>query len=99
MSSRLKNNKGRQRNNNDYEQLRGKNRELIKEVKRLKRLKSRTLEQNEDMDSSSDLIMEDLPNREKRQCPKCSGTETNVLELSHRSYLICQECGFRGPLK
>jgi predicted RNA-binding Zn-ribbon protein involved in translation (DUF1610 family) len=83
----------------EFEHIKGKNRELIKEVKRLKRLKSRTLEQNEDMDSSSDLIMEDLPNREKRQCPKCSGTETNVLELSHRSYLICQECGFRGPLK
>ena len=83
----------------EFEHIKGKNRELIKEVKRLKRLKSRTLEQNEDMDSSSDLIMEDLPNREKRQCPKCNGTETNVLELSHRSYLICQECGWRGPLK
>ena len=92
---------GRQvkRSRDDKELLRGRNRELIKEIKRLKRLKARTPEQSDEWTSHSDDLKDEDPKGFKRQCPKCSGTETNILELQHRSYLICQECGYRGPLK
>jgi len=94
-----KNRQYHQRSKDEYEQLRGKNRELTKEIKRLKRLKSRTLEQDHEMDSYSEEVMEDTPKGLKLQCPSCKGFETNVFEASHKSYLICMECPFRGPLK
>jgi hypothetical protein len=83
----------------DFEKLRGKNRALIKEVKRLKRLKSRTLEQDDEWSSHFDDAMDGSPKGDKLQCPKCLTYETCVLELTHRKYLICQECPYRGPLK
>ena len=96
-----KNNKDRlhHQKKNDFEQLRGKNRELVKEIKRLRRLKARMPEQSDEWTSHSDDLMEEDPKGLKLQCPKCNGIETNILELQHRSYLICQECGWRGPLK
>jgi hypothetical protein len=89
------------RNKDEKEQLRGKNRELIKEVKRLKRLKARTPEQSDEWTSHSDDLKDEDPKGLKIQCPKCGGFETNVLEAAHKSYLICQnaDCDYRGPLK
>jgi hypothetical protein len=89
----------RQKKNDDFEELRGKNRELVKEIKRLKRLKARMPEQSDEWTSHSDDLKDEDPKGLKLECPSCKGKETHILELAHRSYLICQECGWRGPLK
>ena|SRR5271166_6987035 len=94
-------NKHPQRSKNDYEKLRGKNRELVKEVKRLKRLKARMPEQDDDMESNPEDRMEADPEGLNLKCPKCGERNTNILEMGHKDYLICHnvKCNFRGPLK
>lgn len=97
---RLKTNKRnhlhhQKRSKDEKELLRGKNRELIKEVKRLKRLKARTPEQSDEWTSHSDVVMEDSPKGAKLQCPKCSSEDVNTLELRHTIYAFCRECDHR----
>ena len=91
----------RQRNKDDFEVLRGKNRELVKEIKRLRRLKGRMPEQDVDewdvspsFDDAKDGIL-------KTPCPKCGSYDTHLFEAAHKTYLFCQnaECDYRGPLK
>lgn len=83
------------------EKLRGKNRQLIKEVQKLRRLVSadRHLPGTEDeQDAQNIRVRDDSPTEGFYSCPKCGQSVTNTIELRGFIYIFCSNCDYKGKL-
>lgn len=88
----------RQSNKDNDEILRGKYREAVKENKRLRRLLK-----NRSRDEIDPEVDPELPDKEEFKsiaCPRCKGSDINILELRGIHYVFCnlEDCEYRGPL-
>lgn len=83
----------------EKEQLRGKLRQAIKEIKKLKRRKSR--DYSIELDSLEDNINESMDGpKDGLQCPKCGDVGIKVIELRGIDYGFCKnlDCDYAGKI-
>ena len=79
------------------ETLRGENRRLIKEVKRLRSRLNKREQLDHDVWEKYEKESEDIPGK-VYICPKCGGSDVHTMELRHKLYIFCQDCNHRGPV-
>lgn len=89
----------------NQENLRAENRKLRKEVQQLRKQLDRISHRDKDIEEMIEYLespehKEQVSDKEEKfECPVCYGKDTKVLDLGHKHYYSCNQCGAKGPLK